>query len=255
MKSAFLFFTGIIFILFLLLTAGCQTSQMQQPENPAAPGFNLAASDSAAIAIADSVMKHLGGRQNWDNTRYLQWRFFGRRFHLWDKWTGKYRLENKNTTVLMNLNSKSGRAWKDGREITQPDSLEIVMDNAYRIWINDSYWVFMPYKLKDSGVTLKYAGLDTTSYGAEAHKLSLTFQAVGVTPQNKYDVFVDPGSYLVIEWAYFADAGDEKPKMANPWSNWKKYGNIMLSDNRGHSRIHTDIAVYDSLDASVFTNP
>ena len=44
----------------------------------------------------------------------------------------------------------------------------------------------MPYKLKDSGVTLKYKGQDTLETGHPAEKLQLTFEEVGKTPENKY---------------------------------------------------------------------
>ena len=47
--------------------------------NPAAEGFNLEASDEKAIALADEVMEAMGGRKNWDATRYIRWNFFGRR--------------------------------------------------------------------------------------------------------------------------------------------------------------------------------
>lgn len=46
----------------------------------------------------------------------------------------------------------------------------------------------MPYKLKDSGVTLKYKGEGQTEEGEPAQVLVLTFKDVGVTPQNKYEV-------------------------------------------------------------------
>ena len=52
-------------------------------ENPAAEGFNMEGSDPKAISIADEVMTAMGGRKNWNNTRYITWNFFGARlvFH------------------------------------------------------------------------------------------------------------------------------------------------------------------------------
>ncbi len=79
----------------------------QETSNPPAPGFNLADSDPEAIRIADQVMEALGGRKNWDKTRYLKWNFFGKRRHTWDRYTGNYRLEAGNLLVLMNLNRMS----------------------------------------------------------------------------------------------------------------------------------------------------
>ena len=47
--------------------------------------------------------------------------------------------------VLMNLSSKKGRVWKDGQEVTDSAVLEEALHSAESAWINDSYWVFMPF--------------------------------------------------------------------------------------------------------------
>lgn len=235
---------------FALLFLAVQQSE----ENPPAEGFNLEASDAKAIAIADEVMQKLGGRKNWDATRYFTWKFFGRRFHVWDKYTGNIRVESKDRVTLMNIHTKEGRVWEGGEEVTHPDSLAKRLDSGYRAWINDSYWLVMPYKLKDSGVTLKYEGEKKTEAGADADVLQLTFENIGVTPQNKYEIFVNKETKLVDQWTFYTNSDDEKPRFSTPWHEWQPQGNILLSANRGKNS-HTDIAVFDELPASVFNNP
>lgn len=222
--------------------------------NPPAPGFDLAGSDTRAIEIADRVMARLGGRSAWEQTRYLTWRFFGKRRHVWDKWTGNARFEQGDLTVLMNLNTRAGRSWRSGVAVTDDDSTAAHVDAAYRAWINDAYWLVMPYKLKDSGVTLKYAGQEMTQEGLPAHVLELTFTDVGVTPQNRYRVWVDINDALVRQWAFYREAGDEAPRFVLPWQGWSPYGRIWLADDFGRSR-HTEVAVFDRLPASVFEDP
>ena len=223
-------------------------------DNPPAPGFNAADSDPKAIALADEVMAAMGGRANWDATRYITWRFFGFRLHVWDKWTGDIRFEQGDLTVLMNIHSKEGRAFAEGAEISDPDTLAAKLDHSYRAWTNDSYWLVMPYKLKDTGVTLRYRGLESTQDGRPAEMLELTFKDVGVTPQNKYAVWIDQESRLVTQWAFYRDAADAEPRFTGPWANWQRHGSILLSDGRGE-RQHTDVAVFDELPRSVFTSP
>lgn len=227
---------------------------IQNDENPPAEGFNLEASDPKAIAIADEVMQKLGGRKNWDDTRYFTWKFFGRRFHVWDKHTGNIRVESKDRVTLMNIHTKEGRVWEGGQEITNPDSLKKHLDGGYRAWVNDSYWLVMPYKLKDSGVTLKYVGEKKTETGADADVLQLTFENVGVTPQNKYEVFVNQENNLVEQWSFYTNFNDEKPRFSTPWLEWQQHGKILLSANRGKNG-HTDIAVFDELPALIFESP
>lgn len=222
-------------------------------ENPPAPGFNLSNSDPQAIEWADKVMKAMGGRQNWDKTRFISWNFFGRRQLIWDKNMGKTRITAGDMTYLIDLKTNTGRVKKGDVEYVQPDSIAKYVEMGKNIWINDSYWLVMPYKLKDSGVTLKYMGPDTTANGKPAEKLQLTFENVGVTPQNKYWVYVDPSSNLVAQWDFYRNASDETPSFSNPWDDYQQYGHIKLSGGRG-GRGMNDIQVFSDLPESVFNS-
>jgi hypothetical protein len=234
----------------------------QPAANPAAPGFNAEASDPDAIAVADELMQALGGRDAWDATRYVRWTFFGRRTHTWDRHTGDARIEGTEKqsgepfVICMNVNSKQGRVWIGGEEVTDFEKLKQMLRVGYQAWVNDSYWLFMPFKLKDSGVTLKYLGERGMASGESADVLELTFDDVGVTPQNKYHVFVDKDSRLVRQWSFFANASDEEPAITTPWDDWRRYGEIMLSGDRGslmgmEARI-TNIAVMEDVEGWVF---
>lgn len=239
---------------FLILVCVCLGTGLSfAQKNPPAQGFNAAGSDPRAIALADEVMDALGGRKNWDKTRYITWNFFGNRRLTWDKWTGDVRIDYLKTdqTTLLNVNTEKGRVMKNGQELTHPDSVARYVKQGKSAWINDSYWLLMPYKLKDSGVTLKYIGPEKTEEGLEAEKIQLTFENVGDTPQNKYYVWISPVSHMVIQWAYFANASNEKPNFVMPWKNYKQHGKVYLSGDRGTRQI-TDIQVFDKLPRSVF---
>lgn len=234
-------------------------SHHQEEENPPAPGFNESGSDKKAIALADSTLQKMGGRQAWDRTRYLSWRFFGKRLHVWDKHTGDARVEyDKNGIhhiVLLNLHTKVGRAFRGEQEVVNEVERDALVKHASEAWINDSYWIFMPYKLKDSGVTLKYQGVAKMTDGREADVVSLTFSGVGVTPENKYDVFVSKESGLVEQWAFYSKASDEKPEFTTPWHKWQRYGEILLSSDRGDGKGHTGIYVMQTIPAQLFSDP
>lgn len=254
-----------LFLLAALLWAcqpspsGSSATGQSPPEtadpNPPAQGFNAAASDARAINIADSVMLAMGGRKAWDNTRFLQWEFFGRRTLLWDKSTGDVRVEipADSAVYIVNIRDLSGSAREGNAVIENPDTLKNRLQRANSIWINDAYWLAMPFKLKDSGLTLKYLGQDTTQAGTPAYMLQLTFQEVGDTPENKYLVYVDTGSYLVRQWAYFPRAGDEEPAFVTPWDDYQQYGAILLSGNRG-KRSLADIKVLENAPDGAFAS-
>lgn len=221
--------------------------------NPALPGFDTEHSDAEAIAIADQVMEAMGGRDAWNETRYIAWDFFGNRRLTWDKWTGDVRIEGlkKDFTYLTNIHSQEGSATEAGEMVTNSDSLADRMHKALSIWINDSYWLVMPFKLKDSGVTLTYVGTDTTQAGGSADVLELRFKDVGLYPQHKYQVWVDKESHLVSQWSYYPQADLTEPRFINPWENYVQQGTIMLSSGRGNKEL-TNIVVSDSIDRNIF---
>ncbi|MEM9326200.1 MAG: hypothetical protein AAGA85_11110 [Bacteroidota bacterium] len=233
--------THLSFVLLVFLFAACgappadQVAETPVVGNPPAPGFNLEGSDDKAMQIADKVMTAMGGRANWDNTRYLFWDFFGFRTLLWDKQTGDVRIEFKNEDKKIIVNEKTGQGtvWIDGQVQEQPDTLAKYLEQGKRIWINDSYWLVMPFKLKDSGVTLTYIGEDTTASGEKSDVVRLAFEGVGVTPNNAYDVWVSQQEDLVKQWAFYRDEADSVPGFTRPWDDYVPMGNIKLSAERG----------------------
>lgn len=244
------------------LVATCFISCEKDPDNSdravnaPAPGFDLAHSDPAAVELADSIMAAMGGRKNWDETRYISWNFFGRRNLVWDKAKGNVRIESipDSTIYLVNIHTGKGRVEVKGTELTEPDSLQKMLTQAKSIWINDSYWLVMPFKLKDTGVTLKYLGEDTTLTGTKSNVLEVTFKDVGDTPQNKYRVYVDMKDNLVKQWAYYKDASQDSASQIWPFDNYRKYGNILLSANRSDGRGPRDVRVDEKLPNELFTD-
>lgn len=238
------------FLLLLLLPAllwlAC-SSRTHAPADTQGP-------DRKALAIADAVMRAQGGQASWAATRFISWNFFGSRSLVWDKHRGICRIEWKKRPwkVIVNLHDGSGRVQLKGEEQTHPDTLRKYLDLGKRAWINDSYWLIMPFKLRDPGVTLRYLGRKNTEAGQAADVLQLTFSNVGVTPENKYHVWVDTKTHLVTQWAFFKKYTDEKPDFINAWSDYQRKGKILLSGNRGKSGSLTDIQVSDSVPEGTF---
>ncbi|MTI33053.1 hypothetical protein E1171_19705 [Cytophagales bacterium RKSG123] len=212
-------------------------------------------SDRKAIKVVDKMMKAMGGRKNYDNTHYLEWNFFGMRKLIWDKWKGDVRIEffDSDLKILVNINDGKGKAFKDGKEVTDQASLAAFLKKGISIWINDSYWLVMPFKLKDPGVTLKYIGKEEDPFGNNADVVDVTFKNVGDTPKNRYRMYIDNDSHLMTYRKYYEDASQEEATIATPWTNYKQYGSILLASNRGERDI-TDIHVFKDLPESVFTS-
>lgn len=252
----------------LLLALGCVVVALAAaPSIQPAPGASEPSkpqSDERAIKLAEATLEAMGGREAWERTRHLKWNFFGMRKHLWDKHTGRARIDattrdGTKILALIDLDDKTGRIWKDGQEITEPTERDRFLNMAHGWWINDSYWLLMPYKLRDPGVTLAYKGEGEMEAGEPADIIALTFERVGLTPQNKYHVWIARESGLVEQWAFYESASDPEPQFITPWKDWREYGGIKLSGDRGEMNGRamklTEIAVYDELPDEVFTSP
>jgi len=250
--------TGTILI-GLLLAAGMPAAAADAPPVKA---------DPKAAAIADQVMDALGGKKAWDDTHYLRFDFgvekdgkFQGRSHTWDKWTGRYRLEGKTPegksyVTLMNVNTKEGETWMDGKKL-EGDDAKKALERAYGAWINDTYWLLVPYKLKDPGVVLAYGG-EEKGPGGMRDKLVLTFDNVGLTPKDKYWIYVNRDNHLVDRWDYVLK-GEKVPPTTWEWKGWSKHGNMMYSSERVNPKEGRKLMmpVFDvtNVPDAVFTSP
>lgn len=247
----------------LLYSMGCQrlpevATISSTPAYPAGQGFDLAGSDERAIAIADTVMARMGGYRNWQNTRYLAWGFFRGQYQIWDKYTGDFHWEQDSLVANYNLLTRTGQAYKGGKEITGTPGGQELLEKMYPLWVNNSWWLIMPFKLKDSGVTLTYRGLSTTLESEPADVLQMTFQNVGVTPENRYEIRVNRNSGLVQEWSYFANAADPQPTFRRRWADYSQHGDILLAADRSDptkpARI-ANIAVRRTVPVGIMQSP
>jgi hypothetical protein len=243
-------------LLFVMLIA---SAPMHAAASPAAP--------ASATSLASQVLEALGGRTAWQQTRYLRFDFaverggqpVMRRAHTWDKWTGRYRLEGRDReghafVVAMNLNTRVGQALVDGQPVTG-EALKARLDGAYASWVNDTYWLLMPYKLEDPGVALTLDG-QAKGDGQTWDKLLLTFDGVGLTPKDKYWAYVNRDTRLVDRWE-FVLGGERKPPTRFDWTGWTRHGAILLAPERrdpvGGTRIHFPVlAVPPSLPDEAF---
>lgn len=177
-------------------------------------------SEPAAIAVTETMHEAMGGLENWNNTRYVQFKFqVGQdgewrtsRSHLWDKWEGRYRFESTNdegvkSVVLFNTNTKEGKAYANGEELPAEEAAERI-NGAYGAYINDTYWLAMPWKWLDPGVSLKHLGEETRS-GVACDIVQLSFASVGLTPGDVYRAYVSKASGLMVHWEYTLQSSNE----------------------------------------------
>lgn len=242
-----------------LLLAGPPTAEASEPTESAAP-------DPAEVAVR--AAEAMGGEEAWNHARLLSFHFAGRRTHHWDRTTGRHRVEGETQegesyVVIEDLDSRQGRAWVDGREVTGERADEMV-EMAYGAWVNDTYWMLMPLKLSDPGVNLSYEGTEVVD-GETYDVLGLTFEDVGLTPGDRYWAWISRRTGLMDRWAYRLQS---QPEDAEPtvwmWQEWEWYGppeaRVRLAAKRtqvdgGRTLEMRPIEVSTRVPAALFTAP
>ena len=225
-----------LFPIAALCVALCAVPAGAADAPPATVSDTSRVSDPSALAIADQVMSALGGARRWNDLRGLRWTFESSlrdtvrnvRRHSWDKHTGWHKVSGKSRdgaafTFIDNINTGEGRAWMNGQAI-EGDSLAKLLKRAKSLWTNDSYWMLMPYKLRDPGVILEYEGQERVG-DYLFDKLALSFHQVGETPGDRYWVFVNRATHRIEKWEFVLQ-GDAPPASTYAWEGWEEHGGL-----------------------------
>lgn len=225
----------IIYFLLFAVTVLCSCSESASSKNvDSVPKDRIE-------RILDSLEMAMGGRAAYEKAQVIEWSFFGYRKLIWDKAGKQVWIEYQQGQPLQiyyDIKEDTAAVYLDGKSVNDVDSLLMFKTRARRIWINDSYWLVMPFKLRDPGVNISYSGVSSIDSVIQepCHILTVTFDdSVGVTPENKYEVFISLKDRLVKGWKYYNKVTDQEPSIYNPWRNYQNYRDVMFSDVRGFS--------------------
>ena len=97
-------------------------------------------------------------------------------------------------------------------------------------------------KLLDGGVKLESGGTQEVE-GTKYDVLRVSFENVGMTPGDHYNLYVDPSTHMVKRWDYMP-APDKKT--SGTWEKYEKFGPLTLATEHqfGGKRIYfTDVKV------------
>lgn len=153
----------------------------------------------------------------------------------WDRFTGDYRVTGKNregedVRVVMNVNTKEGKAWKNGSEVADPKDL---LNFGYRRFINDTYWLLMGFKSFDPGVTREYGGEKKDPSGTVHDVVRFSFANVGLTPGDVYWMWVNRDTGLVDQWHMKLEGSkpEDEPSVVF-FRDYRRIGGLLISTRR-----------------------
>jgi len=216
----------------VLLVAGTLSAQ------EAGSADSIRAHQEEGRTLAAEVMNAVGGESVWNDTSWnLEFDFVmvrggkeaARFSHGWNRATNAYGVSGKTRdgkqwqVRFTDVIARQGSATLDGVPATD-STLSELLAMGYGRFINDSYWLLMPFKLLDPGVN-HWRQPDTVIDGNRYQVLRLSFGKVGLTPGDRYWLYIDPRTKLVQRWNFLLEGGTKGDFY---WQDYTDYGRIKL---------------------------
>ena len=261
---------GLAMLLVLLMLTACGGSDAGNEESGEVVPPELT---SYADTVAWRMVETMGGLEAWQDLPYLRFEFAahdgaGRvpvARHLWNRRTGEYRLEWSPATdstyqALFNVRSREGDVFLNGQPVDTSQQ-NILLKHAYTRFINDTYWMLAPVKVFDPGVNRTYIPDSST---VETDVIRLTFGDVGLTPNDRYYLYIDKETNRLQEWAYVLQGNPTADPSHFRWTEAEVFptsaGSLEVFTRKesmsSPRAILTDrIAMPDSLPSAVFSDP
>ena len=269
---------GLMAVTLVAALAAC-SRQGSSPNENAAPSAAPAAApaprgeaDPMAAEVAKQLTDAMGGQAAWDQVPYLRFDFVvvsegkerARFKHWWDKKRGRARVEGPDdkgqmVAAIFGIADKKGISFTGGVPDTDSTSIASHIQNGYERWVNDSYWLVMPFKLRDPGTHLKHVRTEPGESGQTYDVLELSFNpGVGLTPQDRYWLYVNRETHLVDRWE-FVLTGREPPPQGSSWEEWSSVGPVRLSllrrfQGRPAMLRFENVSAPETMDETVFTH-
>ena len=204
MKSLYL---GLV---CLLLVSACK-SEKKEP---------VLKEDNKELTIAEKIA-NAHGYDHWKNVSEVKFTFKVDRDTI--KGNGRsWVWFPKKDSVIMNAGEQTVKFNRS--------HLDSVPPNADRNFINDKYWVFVPFQLVwDTSATISEPKKAESPIGKEQLDMITILYANegGYTPGDAYDIYYDD-DYMIREWV-FRKGNSAEPSLTNTFENYKDFNGIKIA--------------------------
>ena len=135
------------------------------------------------LAINDSAWQKMGT---------VSWEYRNHEF-IWDKERHLTQVKFDAKEVLIDINARKGVIVKGGDGLSDDEKISLCND-AWKLWVNDSFWLNPISKCKDPGTVRKMVDLDDGRKG-----LMVSYESGGVTPGDSY-VWILDENFRPVAW-------------------------------------------------------
>lgn len=215
-------------LLFVLVVLGYRLADEPIPKGETGP---------RAEYLADKMLDALNYNA-WQALDAIAWSYPRGHNYIWDKQANLVSVSWDDYTVLLNPENKSGIVYSGKKELTK--NKQQYLDQAFKYFVNDSFWLIAPFKARDPGTIRKvvdYKGNDA---------LLIQYSSGGVTPGDtylwilneegvptawKFWVSILPVGGLEFSWEMWEDANGAKISTFHEGLIDIKITNLRWSDN------------------------
>ncbi len=128
-----------------------------------------------AEELADEMLRALN-KPGFDTLSIIKFTYPGGRSYDWSKAENTVQVKWKENDVFLNLNEPV-------------DEFSTLQYEAYEYFINDSFWLVAPFKVRDDGVMRSTVKVD------DGRGLLVTYTSGGVTPGDSYLWIIDENGF------------------------------------------------------------
>jgi len=176
---------------------------------------------------ADKLAKDMLTALNYDafnELKYLQFTFFrGKHHYRWDKANNVAEVVWDDKKVVMQLDTKEAKVIVDGAPVVEEAQKAAYVNEAWKYWCNDSFWMIAPYKIFDAGTERSI--IETVH--ANTKGLKVHYASGGYTPGDSYVWEIGPDNKPV-SWKMWTSILPVKG-METTWEKWIDVEGALLS--------------------------
>ncbi len=160
-----------------------------------------------AELLADEMLSVLN-KQAFDSLEYIEFTFRNSNYYQWDRANNNVMVKWLEEEVYLDLNQSI-------------DTYNLLEIKAYQKFINDSFWLIAPFKVRDEGV------IRSTLQVENGRGLLVTYSSGGLTPGDSYLWIIDNRGFPIAWrlWTSNIPIGG----LELSWSGWVKMNEVWFS--------------------------
>ncbi len=174
-----------------------------------------------AEMIADDMLEAIN-KKGYDSLKYIEFTFKGIHSYQWNKEMNNVTVSWEENEVFLDLN-------------VSPEEYTLLEFKAYKYFINDSFWLVAPFKIRDPGVVRSSIDM------VEGQGLLVTYTSGGVTPGDSYLWILDDNS-VPMAWKLWT-SNVPIGGVRFTWDNWVEKNGVLFSTL--HESMILDLPITD----------